>query len=427
MSPTQTTTTGPLARTVLAFAAVLGLALAAATTAPAAGGPIIVAPGGCALQCIQKALVTSIATAAKVELGTTVPTKVAVTARRLAANGVPVAGPPAASASDHAFRTERTLFLVGLQPATTYLIAVSATDSSGRTSIRSGTFATKPVETAVEPGPGGISASLSCSAKCITKAVPVQIGPTAAVFEFRTNTPARIRLVVSRDAAGADVVSSSESQPTTSWTGGASLLDPGTRYDLLVRATDANGHAEERRFSFRTVERKVQITFWKVKVVSDGDKGRARGEMRFGYWLDRKEVGGEDDFHKRSSGDVIQVRASGSTRPGLTGTLPANGADPTLDIRVYGHECDGPARMKNCAFESRGAGWYPNGGGEVGGDDYATAGGAFSLSALLQQGSLPGKYGSTFPSGHDAYFVFETTQHHVKFRVYAYLDVIYAW
>jgi hypothetical protein len=427
MSPKQTTTTGPLARTVLAFGAVLALALAAATTAPAAGGPIIVAPGGCALECIQKALVTSSATAAKVELGTTVPTKVVVTARRLAGNGLPVAGPPAASASDHAFRTQRTLFLVGLQPATAYLIAVSASDSSGRTSVRSGTFATKPVETAVEPGPGGISASLSCSAKCITKAVPVQIGPTAAVFEFQTNTPARIRLVVSRDAAGADVVSSSESQPTMSWTGGASLLDPGTRYHLLVRATDANGNAEERRFSFRTVERKVQITFWKVKVLSDGDKGSVSGELRFSYWLDRKQIGEEGDYSKRSSGDVIQVRANGTSRPGLTGTLPANGANPTLDIRVYGHECDGPAQMRNCAYESRGAGWYPSGGGDFGDDDTATAGGPFSLSKLLSQHVLPATYGATFPSGHDAYFVFETTQYHVKFRVYAYLDVLYAW
>jgi len=427
MSPTQTTSPGPLVRAVLALAT-LAAALAAATSAPAAGDPIILAPGGCGLQCIQKALVTSIATAARVDLGTTVPTKVVVTARRLAGNGVPVAGPPAASATDYGFRTQRTLFLVGLQPATTYLISVSATDSSGRTAHRSGTFATQPVETAVEPGAGGIAASLSCSAKCITKAVPVQIGPTAAVFEFRTNTPARIRLVVSRDAAGADVVSQSGSPPTTSWTGGASLLDPGTRYHLLVRATDTNGNAEERRFSFVTVERKVQVTFWKVKVLSDGDKGSVAGEMRFSYWLDRTSLDEEGDYHKRSSGDVIQVRASGTSRPGLTGTLPANGADPTLDIRVYGHECDGPARMKNCAYESRGAGWYPSGGGELGGDDdYATAGGAFSLSTLLAQDGLPGTYGATFPGGHDAYFVFETTQHHVKFRVYAYLDVIYAW
>ena len=94
MSPKETFTAGPLARTVIAFAPVLALALAAVTTAPAAGGPIIVAPGGCALQCIQKALVSSIATAARVELGTIVPAKVVVTARRLAGNGVPVAGPP---------------------------------------------------------------------------------------------------------------------------------------------------------------------------------------------------------------------------------------------------------------------------------------------------------------------------------------------
>ena len=31
----------------------------------------------------------------------------------------------------------------------------------------------------------------------------------------------------------------------------------------------------------------------------------------------------------------------------------------------------------------------------------------------------------SFGAGHDGYFAFDTTQFHVKFRVYAYLDVVY--
>jgi hypothetical protein len=64
-------------------------------------------------------------------------------------------------------------------------------------------------------------------------------------------------------------------------------------------------------------------------------------------------------------------------------------------------------------------------GGDFGGDDTATAGGLFSLSALLTAGALPPNFGMSMPAGHDGYFAFETTQHHLKFRVYAFLDVFY--
>lgn len=427
MTLTGTTTLPRLRRILATLVVAIAAALAATAAAGANGGPILAAPGGCALQCIERALVTTTASAAKVEIGTTVATKVVVTARRLSSTGGLVAGAPDATVSHRVLRTARTLFLVGLQPGTTYRIVVAATDASGRSAHRSGTFATKPVQTAVEPGIGGISSGLGCSAKCIEKAVPVQIGPTAAVFEIGTATPATIRVVVSRDAAGEDVVSTSATAaPTTRWTTAASTLDPGTRYHLIIRATDSNGRTEQRQFSFRTVERMVRITFWKVKVVNDGDSGRARGELRFGYWLGKDAIGGDRAYHKRRSGDVIQVRGNGTSRPGLTGVLPANGADPTLDIRVHGVECDGPVLMKNCLVESKPAGWFPSGGGEDG-DDFATAGGPFSLTTLLTRGALPGNYGTMLPSGHDAYLVFETTQHHLKFRVYAYLDVFYAW
>ena len=428
MTSTGTPTPTRLFRAFLGHVAALAAALAATPSAPAAGGPILAAPGGCALQCIEQALVTTTASAAKLELKTTVATRVVVSARRLSSTGGLVAGAPDASVSHHALLTSRTLFLVGLQPATTYRIAVSATDAAGRSAHRSGTFATRAVQAAVDPGIGGVTSGLGCSLECITKAVPVQIGPTAAVFELATDTAARFELRVSRDAAGSNVVSTSASPSfTTSWTAAATALDPGTRYHLLLRVTDAHGRSDQRQFTFKTVERLVRITFWKVKVVNDGDSGRARGELRFNYWLGREHLGGEASFHKRSSGDVIQVRGNGTNRPGLTGVLPANGANPMLDIRVHALECDGPLRMKNCVVGATMPGWVPSGGGETGDDDYATAGGAFTLTTLLTEGALPGNYGTTLPSGHDAYLVFETTQYHVKFRVYAYLDVFYAW
>jgi hypothetical protein len=406
---------------------ILAAALTGAASASADGGPILSPPGGCTLQCIQKALVTTTSTAAKVEIRTAVPTRVVLTARRLSTTGGLVAGPDDASASHHLLRTARTLFLVGLQPKTTYRISLSATDAEGRAASRSGTFATRPVAVNVDPGPGSISSGLGCSAKCIQKAVPVAIGPTAAVFEFGTDTPARMALVISRDAGGHDVASNSSSGGlVTKWTASATLLDAGTKYFLFVRATDASGRTNERHWTFDTVEQHVQVTLWKIKVISDGDKGRARGELRFEYWAGGTRIGDDGGFHKRKSGDVFSVHASGTSRPGLTTTLAANGRAPTFDLRVYAEECDGPARMKNCAIEAREPGWIPHGGGDFAGDDFATAGGVFSLAALRTPGGLPPNFGTSMPAGHDGYFVFETTEHHVKFRVYAFLDVFYA-
>ena len=43
--------------------------------------------------------------------------------------------------------------------------------------------------------------------------------------------------------------------------------------------------------------------------------------------------------------------------------------------------------------------------------------------ALRADGSLPPGYGTTLPAGHDAYAIFETTEHSLKFRVYATVDV----
>jgi hypothetical protein len=81
--------------------------------------------------------------------------------------------------------------------------------------------------------------------------------------------------------------------------------------------------------------------------------------------------------------------------------------------------------MKNCVSEAHDPNWVPHGGGDWAGNDTATAGGLFSLDSLLTAGALPPNFGMAMPEGHDGYFAFETTQFHVKFRVYAHLDVFF--
>lgn len=114
--------------------------------------------------------------------------------------------------------------------------------------------------------------------------MPVQIGPTAALFEVKTSTPAKITVIASLAGTGS-IASIGTSRLTTSWRHAASPLTPGTKYDLQIRATDANGHTELRTFAFTTVERRAQVTFWKVQVIDDGDRGIAKGELSFSYYL----------------------------------------------------------------------------------------------------------------------------------------------
>lgn len=405
-------------RALLATVAVI--AAFAAPPASAATGPTTEgAGGGCTLQCIEKALVTTTASSAKVAIETSVPTKVVVTVRRLSRFGR-IDG-PAIKAVGTQLVASRTLYVYGLDPKRRYWIGVEATDTTGHTASRNGKFWTREAQTAGLPAAGDLSSGLGCSVKCITKAVPVQIGPTAALFEVGTSTPARITVIVSPAGTGSIASISTSPARTRTHRHTASPLQPGTRYDLRVRATDAQGRTEAQTFSFQTVERKAKVTFWKIQVIEDGDPGPGRGELGFGYW-----VGGtllqEDGYRKVGSGDMLDVSARGTSRPGLSGTVSVNGASPQLDVRVHGEECDS-VLMKNCTREVKAPNWAPSGGDA----DEAVAGGLFQANALATREALPAGYAALLPEGHDRYLVFETTQYDVEFRVFATVDFFYAW
>ena len=410
---TSKSNTKTILRALLA-AAVASVAFAAPAAADTGPGGLAAA-GGCSHQCIEKALVKTTTTSAKVYVETAVPAKVLVTARRLSSAGR-IDG-NAIKAVGTSLVQARTLYLYDLQPERTYRISVSATDADGHTSTRTGIFKTRKPQTTGLPGAGGLSSGLGCSVKCITRAVPVAIGPTAAMFHVATNVLARITVITSRAGTGSIVSISTSPTWTQSHRHTASPLDPGTKYDLQVRATDANGHTELHQFHFTTVERKARVTFWKIQVIEDGDRV-GDGELSFRYFLGGNHIQ-SSGFHKYGSGDVFDVKPSGSSRPGLSGVIPANGAAPKLDIRVMAEECD--MLPKNCVGDV--VDGMPTGGD----DNDATAGGLFGLNALVPQAALPGNYGTMLPSGHDRYLVFETTPFGVKFRVFATVDFFYAW
>ncbi|MGH3128260.1 MAG: hypothetical protein ACRDPX_10095 [Gaiellaceae bacterium] len=421
-----------ITRTLLgsATAALVAALSIAAGTATATSPPVLTAGQGCSVQCISKAAVTATATAAKVELATTVPAHLKVTVRKQATgdNGGLIAN-QAKTVHVSSNSPLKTAFFLGLEPDTVYAISVQATDFQGRSSTRSGTFKTLPIKTTPGiGGPGTIDSGLGCSKQCITKALVSQNQPagTTARLDIRTSTTAHIQIDVSRDkpvqlASGSlaqyDVVSRQWTpSPTKAWTPLVAGLDYGTTYYVVVRARDNQGRVSFRQGSFRTVSATATVTLHRIKVLNDGDKV-GQGELFFSLWVDYQSVWATG-LRKLSSGDFTNVNPPGSSRPGFSFQVTANG-DSEFTMEMFGEECDAVLK-KNCLQE---------GGATHSFDQWAGAGGRFDVSDLLENDALPGWYGTgaTPPAGHDGYFVFGTTDQYVKFLVLATIDLHVDW
>jgi hypothetical protein len=184
------------ARIAFAGAVVAALALAAGSPAapPTPGPGQITAGTGCAAQCVVKALVTPTASYANVAIETSVPTKIQVLAFRAAGSG--------ADATFHSstLATQRSVFLPGLKPDTTYQIFVKATDAQGRSDSRQGSFTTRKVASGVETGIGKIKSNVGCSIQCVRKALFTHVGGTDATIEVETVEPAKLQVMLSPKA-----------------------------------------------------------------------------------------------------------------------------------------------------------------------------------------------------------------------------------
>jgi hypothetical protein len=397
-------------------AALVGALSVAAGTAQATSPPISAGPG-CSVQCISKAAVTATATAAKIELATTVPAhlKVTVAKKATGGNGGLVAN-QAKTVHVSSTSSLKTAFFLGLEPDTVYSISVWATDFKGRASVRHGTFKTLPIKTTPGVGgPGTIDSGLGCSQQCIVKALVSQKQPdgTTARIDIRTSTTAHIQIDVSRDrptqlagggVAQFDVVSRQWTpSPTKEWAPMIAGLDYGEKYYVVVRARDSQGRVSIRQGSFRTVSATATVTLHYIKVLNDGDK-IGKGEMDFYLYLEH-ELAWLSGLRKLGSGALTSVNPAGSSRPGLMFQVSANG-DAEFTMDMIGVDWD-------TALDK----------------DGASAAGRFDVSELLKASALPGWHGTgvAAPAGHDGYFVFGTTDEYVKFLVLATIDLHVDW
>jgi hypothetical protein len=418
MTRTSILTTSALAVLAAAFAVAAG-------TARADDGPQITAGTGCSVQCVKQAIVTPTASSAKVQVETKVTAYVTVSVKKQSSGGSTGTLTTSQEQVDHVTVPGghmRTLVFSDLEPDTVYAIAVKARDAQGQSSTRTGTFKTLPVKTNGIGGPNTIDSGVGCSVQCITQALFTQAPPNGSIAnaDLKTATDAQIRIIVTREYA----VVSEQTSPgfVRAWKTQIGALLPGTTYGVNVRATDRQGRSAERHGSFRTVSATALVTIQKIKIVNDGDKGKAKGELFFRYFFAGHEAT-SNGFFKLRSGQVIDAKARGTSRPGVIHRFSANG-DARLDVLVTAEECDGVI-FKNCRTEASPTDKYED--ANLSGQ-HTTVGGSFKLSDILS-GSLPGWFGTgvTQPAGHDGYFIFGPSNDYVKIQVLATVDIDYEW
>lgn len=401
------------ARIAKAFAAsvVAALALCAAATA---GGPTISAGYGCAVACIESALVTPTASSASVEVKTSVPASVTVTAAPLDAELGLATGTAPKHISVAPFLTNRTVILSDLEPETTYRIVVSAKDLQGRVQTRSGTFTTRKVKVAVDLPDIGLSAGLGCKADCIEKGTLTSDPdvPGRARLELVSTVSATFQVNLVVKTIAGDVLDQrvlATGARKTRYTATLDRMLTGTTYTVTAKAIDERGQAWVEQGTFRTRSATALVIFHKVEIIDDGDKGANRGEIALGFSADGQAVH-SIGFKRYGSGDTVVPKMPGTSRPGVWKSVSIDRQEG-LDLFVGGDECDWQ-RLSKCPHES-------------GGNDYsARATTTVDLrKAFVPDDGLQPWHGTGLPAGHDAYAVFETTDHSLKFRVYATVDV----
>jgi len=386
----------------------------------------IASASGCAAQCITSAVVTPTSTSAKVEVTTTVPTSVSVTASPVGEDLFEAGGAPHVSVP--ALAKSRIVQLVGLKPGTTYAIAVKATDGKGQTHAESGEFATKEVSSNDLDGPDGLADGIGCAADCITLGTATNHPsiPGRTQIDVETSVPAKIEVIVKRTSDG-QVEWQKTIQSVAGVTSfGATLkeLHFGRGHEVIVSATDGHGtHVEEGTFSTASVSAEVDL--YRLQILDDGDAGANKGELFFDYLVDGQKDGAHE-FRKHGTGDTFRPYGFGASRGGVTFTTSANDNAP-IDMAVRATECDA-VLMKNCVAEAVGS-WNVPGENPPwatgGGNGFAWATGSWTPEELLDPpNALPPWHGAGVaqPAGRDAYVQFQRTGFEVEHRVLATVD-----
>ena len=185
-----------------------------------------------------------------------------------------------------------------------------------------------------------IKIDMGCVAQCITSVVPEPHGGWAK-FNINTNEKAAMTLEASKTKPNAngtwsdpkDVAASNATiLPTQSWTAPLPNLDSNTTYYYVVRAHDGNGNEQIKTGSFKTLTRRVEVTFAEIQMIDDSDD-LSDCDCAFSF------VAGKETPKEYGSFEDPKSIASGTTvHPNVTFTI--NNAPSEIPIRAVGSDDD---------------------------------------------------------------------------------------
>jgi hypothetical protein len=358
----------------------------AAPAAAQAGDGDLASNAGCSANCIRTALVypSSSGMAVRVQTNTTARIKV-VLYKRSTMQVV-------AERTSIGMHKQFVTYAGGLDEDTLYLVSVTATDAAGQVNRRSRSMRTLDRQSLGDGlDVGDVASGAGCAAQCIRTA-QVSAGLRAAKITVNTNVPARLMisadpsepLATSQGPSFAHPdVSLTTSQLSTQWSGELLGLVASRRYNVIIRAIDANGRMSVRQGTFETAKRHAIVTFKRIRVSYDGDKGANRGELAFhgkinGYWrVKRKES---------------KVKSDSTVHFPNGGTVGYTDLTRWIDLKVQAVEHD----AKGTCYDSLGSGPFSQ---KLSGSinekchkrTWNTAVGEFDLDEIFaQDGLLPG-------------------------------------
>jgi hypothetical protein len=370
----------------------LVLAFASVAT-PASATPDLASNAGCSVDCIRTALIYPSTNAAAIRVETDTPARIQVVLRKRTAmgGGDPEGLTTGAIVADRSSDGPRKVFVAfvgGLENDTLYAVGVKAVDSQGRANRRSSTFRTlRPQTIADGTGIGDLASGEGCAAQCIRTA-QIEAGLRAAKLTVNMNVPARLMITAAQAEPLQTSLGPSFAHPEvdirtnemrTQWSGELLDLVASRRYNVIIRAIDANGRMSVRQGTFETAKRQAIVTFKRIRVHYDGDKGSNRGELA---------------FHAKVNGYWRLERGEGKVRSNSTVHFPNGGGigftDLTrwIDIKVQAVERD---KTGTC-FDYVGSGPFPELSGSTKKNcvkrTWNTAHGQFDLDEVFAQDAL---------------------------------------
>jgi hypothetical protein len=181
-----------------------------------------------------------------------------------------------------------------------------------------------------------------CALQCITTADVVPHGLWAQ-FTIETSETAIITLEASTTKPNDDgkwsnpsaVMSSNATiLPTKKWTPPLANLDSNTTYHYVVRAHDTNGNEQFKTGTFKTLTRRVLVTFAEIQMIDDSD-GALAGDCDCFFYFN---AGSVTPTEWGTLSDPQSIESGTSVHPNIAITV--DGAPGEIRIRTMGHDDD---------------------------------------------------------------------------------------